>query len=60
MNQGAFLLCRNATGFTSRTARMASSRFFEGTSFRPLHTIGFSGDADNIRYDREAMQVYIG
>jgi DNA-binding beta-propeller fold protein YncE len=33
---------------------------FEGTSFRPLHTIGFSGDADNIRYDREAMQVYIG
>jgi hypothetical protein len=22
---------------------------FEGTSFRPLHTIGFSGDVDNIR-----------
>jgi hypothetical protein len=33
---------------------------FEGTSFSPLHTIGFSGNADNIRYDREAMQVYIG
>jgi DNA-binding beta-propeller fold protein YncE len=33
---------------------------FEGTSFRPLHTIEFSGDADNIRYDADARQAYIG
>jgi DNA-binding beta-propeller fold protein YncE len=33
---------------------------FEGTPFRPLHTIGFSGDADNLRYDVEAKRVYVG
>jgi len=33
---------------------------FAGTSFSPLHTIGFSGDADNVRYDVEARQVYVG
>ena len=33
---------------------------FEGTSFRPLQTVDFSGDADNVRYDAERMQAYIG
>jgi DNA-binding beta-propeller fold protein YncE len=33
---------------------------FDGTSFSPLHAIGFSSDADNVRYDVEATQVYVG
>src|SRR5579859_1564203 len=33
---------------------------FEGTSFNPSHAIAFSSDADNIRYDADAMQAYIG
>jgi DNA-binding beta-propeller fold protein YncE len=35
-------------------------RIFEGTSFRPLQTIDFSDDADNIRYDADAGHAYIG
>ncbi len=33
---------------------------FLGPSLSPGHAISFSGDADNIRYDAEAMQVYVG
>src|SRR5690349_10223528 len=33
---------------------------FHGTSLTPSRTIDFSGDADNIRYDADAMEVYIG
>jgi hypothetical protein len=33
---------------------------FQGSSLSLLHTIDFSGDADNIRYDAEAMRAYIG
>jgi DNA-binding beta-propeller fold protein YncE len=33
---------------------------FEATSFKLVHTISFSDDADNIRYDRAARLVYVG
>jgi len=33
---------------------------FYGTSLSPSRTIDFSGDADNVRYDFEARQVYVG
>lgn len=34
--------------------------FFDGTSYAPLKTVRFSGDADNVRYDAAHKQVYVG
>src|SRR5205085_878229 len=34
--------------------------FFDGTSYTPVKTVRFSGDADNVRYDAAHKQVYVG
>lgn len=33
---------------------------FDGSSFRPLGSVSFGDDADNLRYDRQARLVYVG
>jgi hypothetical protein len=34
--------------------------FLDGSSLKPLKTIRFSGDADNVRYDGKHKHVYVG
>lgn len=33
---------------------------FDGTSFKPRGEVAYSDDADNVRYDTKARQVYVG
>lgn len=35
-------------------------RVFDGSSYRLLATVNFASDADNVRYDAAANQIYIG
>jgi len=35
-------------------------RAFDSKSFQQLSTVRFSGDADNIRYDRRSNRIYVG
>jgi DNA-binding beta-propeller fold protein YncE len=35
-------------------------KVFDGVSFELRQTIDFSGDADNVRYDPDARQIYVG
>jgi len=35
-------------------------RAFDSNSLQPLFTLKFSGDADNIRYDRRNKRIYVG
>lgn len=37
-----------------------SCRVFDAKSFDPLRTIEFSADADNLRYDPQVQEVYVG
>jgi len=34
--------------------------FFDGTTYAPVKTVRFSGDADNVRYDAANKRVYVG
>ena len=35
-------------------------RVFDGKSYKPLSTVHFSSDADNVRYDAAQNQIYVG
>jgi len=35
-------------------------KVFDGTSFALIRTVDYSGDADNVRYDAGAKQIYVG
>ena len=35
-------------------------RIFDGTSFKPLKTLEYGDDADNLRYDSAKQHVYVG
>ena len=35
-------------------------RVFDGSSYKPLLTVHFSSDADNVRYDAGQNQIYVG
>ncbi len=35
-------------------------RIFDGTSFKPLKTLEYGDDADNLRYDSATQHVYVG
>jgi DNA-binding beta-propeller fold protein YncE len=41
-------------------AKSGACEFFDGSSFKPIKSIKFSDDADNIRYDAAARRIYIG
>ncbi len=41
-------------------AQSGACDVFDGSSFKPLKSIKFSDDADNIRYDAETRRVYVG
>jgi DNA-binding beta-propeller fold protein YncE len=41
-------------------AQSGACDVFDGSSFKPLKSIKFSDDADNIRYDATARRVYVG
>ena len=35
-------------------------RVFDGSSYKLLATVNFANDADNVRYDAEQKQIYVG
>jgi DNA-binding beta-propeller fold protein YncE len=35
-------------------------RVFDGSSYKPLETVHFPSDADNVRYDATTNQIYVG
>lgn len=37
-----------------------SVRIFDGTSFKPIKTLEYGDDADNLRYDSATQHVYVG
>ncbi len=37
-----------------------SLRIYDGDSFRPITTLDFTDDADNVRYDRATKRIYVG
>jgi DNA-binding beta-propeller fold protein YncE len=41
-------------------AKSGACDVFDGSSFKPIKSIKFSDDADNIRYDAAARRVYVG
>jgi len=41
-------------------AKSGACEVFDGSSFKPIKSIKFSDDADNIRYDAAARRVYVG
>jgi DNA-binding beta-propeller fold protein YncE len=41
-------------------AKDGTCRIYDATSFQLLQTIGYGDDADNIRFDAPAKQVYVG
>src|SRR6266496_270155 len=41
-------------------AKSGACEVFDGSSFKPIKSIKFSDDADNIRYDAAARRIYIG
>jgi DNA-binding beta-propeller fold protein YncE len=41
-------------------AKSGACEVFDGSSFKPIKSIKFSDDADNIRYDPAARRVYVG
>src|SRR5437867_4518818 len=41
-------------------AKSGACEVFDGSSFKPIKSIKFSDDADNIRYDAVARRVYVG
>ncbi len=41
-------------------AKSGACEVFDGSSFKPIKSIKFSDDADNIRYDAAARRIYLG
>ena len=41
-------------------AKDGTTKVFDGSTFRLLETVNFSGDADNIRYDARSRRIIVG
>lgn len=57
--QGAFFVPKENKLFVADSDD-GTCMVFDGSSYKLLDTIHFSSDADNVRYDADANQIYVG
>src|SRR6266536_2527633 len=57
--QGIFFVAKVSKLFVAN-GDDGTCRIFDGSSYKLLATVHFSSDADNVRYDADRNQIYIG